>query len=197
MKKRLVRVPDNRAWKPNDRCEVGIPINSRLCPIWLNGSVHVDSSLLERRCLFVTCAHAPTGCSSSETNDEFYRELFLLSWRVLLEYVVTDGGDFEAQLGHLAESKRVNSRPYFCSCRSNQQWWSARQSLFRSQTACDEHIGLLSKEASAHSASSFSFTALYSRSIRRRWCGPVEGCRLLSTFRGPRSSFGPRSLAST
>ncbi|VDP40026.1 unnamed protein product [Schistosoma curassoni] len=52
-----------------------IPVNSRLCPVRLNGSVRTRKDRDTRRCLFVVSAYALTDCSSDEVKDEFYRKL--------------------------------------------------------------------------------------------------------------------------
>lgn len=77
-----------------------IPVYGRLCAIWLDGSVRINSS-----CLFVVCIYAPTNCSFPEAGGEFFRELpRLVRSRRSTDIVVV--GDFKAYFGYLVEQKR-------------------------------------------------------------------------------------------
>lgn len=51
------------------------PVNSPLCRFRLSDSVHVNISLLERRCLFIVSVHVPSDCASPKSKDAFCREL--------------------------------------------------------------------------------------------------------------------------
>lgn len=53
--------------------------------VWLDNSVRVSSSRLERCCLFIISVYAPTDCSPHEAKDQFYREVPQLFHSVLNE----------------------------------------------------------------------------------------------------------------
>lgn len=43
-----------------------IPVNNRLCPVWLDGFVYVNTSQLSHRSMFVVSVNGVTVCSSLE-----------------------------------------------------------------------------------------------------------------------------------
>lgn len=50
-----------------------ISLNSGLCAVRFGGSLHVNTSRLKLRYVFVVSMYALTVCSSPEAKDEFYR----------------------------------------------------------------------------------------------------------------------------
>lgn len=106
------RVSGNLVWSPHDQPWVRvapcirterallnwIPVSSLLDEVRLNDPVHVKTSWLKSRRLFVASVYA-----FPEVKDNFYRELPPLLWNVLSTNDVVTAGDFNAQLGYLGE----------------------------------------------------------------------------------------------
>lgn len=82
-----------------------VPVNNHLYPVWLYGSVPVNSSRLQRRYLFVVPVYILTDCRSPEVKHEFYQKLSR-SLRGVGSTDVTIAAGLETQLGHLEEMER-------------------------------------------------------------------------------------------
>lgn len=61
-----------------------IPVNSRLCVVYLDGSVRVNSSRLKCRCFFVAFVYESTECNYPEAKGDSCREIFFITQRPLL-----------------------------------------------------------------------------------------------------------------